>query len=189
MPGSYTATVIVGDGALRDSTTFEVRGDPRIEMEMADYEAWHSAAQSLVDLMSQSNVMLDQMTSLQTQLGSLKENVGAADLANLDAVREQIDTADAQLGELRNKLQRPPPRMSYRQYPRLSDEISRLLGSIAGVQAHPTEGQMTVLAELETEIAARRQELQGIIDGAIRELNQMLGNLPAVVVPGREMIP
>lgn len=189
VPGSYTATVIVGDGALHDSTTFEVRGDPRIEMEMADYRTWHDAAQSLVDLMSQSNVMLDQMTSLQTQLGSLKENVGAANLDNLDAVREQIDTADAQLGELRNKLQRPPPRMSYRQYPRLSDEISRLLGSIAGVQARPTEGQMTVLAELETEIAARRQELQGIIDGAIRELNQMLGDLPAVVVPGREMIP
>ncbi|UCG85867.1 MAG: hypothetical protein JSW71_18455 [Gemmatimonadota bacterium] len=187
VPGRYTATVIAGD--LRGSTTFELRGDPRIEMRMADYQAWHDAAQSLVDLMSQSNRMLDQMTSLQTQLGSLRENVAAADVEDLDAVRAQIDTADAQLGELEKRLARPAPRMSYRQYPRLSDEVSRLLGSIAGVQARPTEGQMTVLSELEIEVAARQQELNGIINGAIRELNQMLGNLPAVVVPSREMIP
>jgi photosystem II stability/assembly factor-like uncharacterized protein len=189
VPGAYTATVIVGDGELEGSTTFEVRGDPRIAMEMADYQAWHDAAQSLVDLMSQSNMMLDQMASIQSQLGSLKENVGSADLENLDEVRAQIDTADAQLDELHNEMQRPPPSMSYRQYPRLAEEISRLLGSIAGVQDVPTDGQMAVLAELETEVAARRQDLQGIVNGAIRELNRMLGSLPAVVVPSREMIP
>jgi hypothetical protein len=189
VPGTYTATVVVGEGAMEGSTTIEVRGDPRIEMGMADYQAWHDAAQNLVDLVSQSNRMMDQMGSLQDQLGGLKENVGEAQVEDIDAVRAQIDTADTQLGELENKLTRPPPRMSYRQYPRLSDETSRLLGSVANVQARPTDGQMTVLAELEIEVAARQQELQGIINGAIRELNQMLGNLPAVVVPSRAMIP
>jgi len=187
VPGTYTATVVAGD--LEGSTTFEVRGDPRIDMEMADYQTWHDAAQALVDLLSQSNQMLDQVTNIQSQLGGLKENVGEGDVDDLNAVLAQIDTADTQLGELDNKLTRPPPRMSYRQYPRLADELGRLLGSIAGVQAIPTEGQMTVLSELEVEVGARQQELQGIINGVIRELNQMLGNLPAVVVPTAEMIP
>ena len=176
-------------GEMESSTALEVRGDPRIEMSISDYQAWHDAARELVDLVSQSNRMLDQMGSLQNQLGSLKENVGEADVDDIQAVRAQINAADEQLGEFDNMMNRPPPRMSYRQYPRLSDELSRLLGSVAGVQAHPTEGQLTVLSELEIEVGMRQAELQGIINGAIRELNQMLGNLPAVVVPSERMIP
>jgi hypothetical protein len=189
VPGTYTATVVVGDSVLMGSTQIEVRGDPRIEMSQADYQAWHDAAQELVDLLSQSNRMMDQMTSLQSQLGNLKQNVGDADVDDIQAVRSKISEADEQLGEFENKMTRPPPRMSYRQYPRLSDEVSRLMSSVSGVQAHPTEGQLTVLSELEIEVAARQQELQGIINGAIRELNQMLGNLPAVLVPSERMIP
>ena len=189
VPGMYTATVIVGDGGLQGSTTFELRGDPRITMSRADYQAWHDGTQALVDLLSDANLMLDQLTSLQTQLTGLKETVGDAGLDNVDAVNAQIATATEQLGEFDNKIQRPPPQMSFRQYPRLSDEISRLLSSIVGVQARPTQGQTTVAAELGVELAERRAELQGIIDGAIRELNTMLGNLPAVVVPSRTLIP
>jgi photosystem II stability/assembly factor-like uncharacterized protein len=189
VPGTYTATVIVGEGEMEASTALEVRGDPRIEMSMSDYQAWHDAAKELVDLVSQANRMMDQMAGLQNQLGSLKENVGEAAVDDIQAVRAQIKAADEQLGEFENRMTRPPPRMSYRQYPRLSDELSRLLGSVAGVQAHPTEGQLTVLSELEVEVATRQQELQGIINGAIRELNQMLGNLPAIVVPSERMIP
>jgi photosystem II stability/assembly factor-like uncharacterized protein len=189
VPGMYTATVTVGDSVMEGSTPFEVRGDPRIEMSRSDYQAWHDAAQELVDLLSQSNRMMDQMTSIQSQLGNLKENVSAADVDDIQAVRAQLNRADEEIEAFGNKMTRPPPRMGYRQYPRLSDEVSRLLGSVAGVQAHPTEGQLTVLSELEIEVGVRQQELQGIINGTIRELNQMLGNLPAVVVPSERMIP
>ena len=158
-------------------------------MSQADYQAWHDGTQGLIDLLSESNLMLDQMTGLQTQLASLEENIDDADIPNVDAVKEQINTAGDQMDEFGNKMLRPPPRMSYRQFPRLSDEISRLMGSVAGVQARPTESQMLVAGELEVELAQRRAELQGIINGAIRELNQMLGNLPAVVVPNRSLIP
>jgi hypothetical protein len=181
--------VVVGDNAQQGSTTFELRGDPRIAMSQTDYQAWHDGTQRLIDLLSESNLMLDQMTGLQTQLSSLEENIDGAEIPNVDAVKEQINTADEQIDEFGNKMQRPPPQMSYRQYPRLSDEIGRLMGSVAGVQAVPTEAQMTVAAEFGVEVAERRAELQGIINGAIRELNQMLGNLPAVVVPNRSLIP
>jgi photosystem II stability/assembly factor-like uncharacterized protein len=189
VPGSYTATVLVGDGDLQDGTTFQVRGDPRIEMRAADYQAWHDASQSLVDLSSEANQMMDQVTKLQTQLGNLKEQVRDANVENRPAVAAQIDTAMAQLKELDNKLQRPPPRMGYRQYPRLNEEVGSLLRSVAGTQALPTEAHMTVLSELRSDAAALGRELDGIVAGAIRELNGMLGDLPAVVVPRRELIP
>ncbi len=190
VPGTYTATVIAGDNELEGSTTFELRGDPRITgMSSADYRAWHEGSQALVDMLSEANQMMDQMASMQSQLGVLEGDIEQADLANDDAVNAQIETAQEQLGEFDNKMQRPPPQMSYRQYPRLSDEISRLLRSVAGTQARPTESQMTVVSELQAELGERRAELRGIINGAIRELNNMLDNLPAVIVPSPDLIP
>jgi len=189
VPGNYTATVLVGDGDLQDGTTFQVRGDPRIELSTAGYQAWHDASQSLVDLSSQANQMMDQVAKLQDQLRNLKEQVRDAGVENRAAVGAQLDSAMAQLEELDNKLQRPPPRMGYRQYPRLNEEVGSLLRSVAGTQALPTEAQMTVLSELRSEAAALSRELDGIVAGAIRDLNGMLGDLPAVVVPRRELIP
>jgi len=153
---------------------------------MAHYQAWHDASQALVDLSTESNGMLDRVHKLQARLASLEETVEDAGLDDAEASSEKIETAKDQLSQLDNKLQRPPPRMSYRQYPRLGDEVGRLMSGIVGVQARPTEAQMTVLAELQSEAAERQAELQGIIDGPIGELNQLLGDLPAIVVPTQD---
>ena len=45
---------------------------------------------------------------------------------------------------------------------------------------------MTVLSELQAEAKERRAELQGIVDGPVRELNELLGDLPAIVVPAQD---
>jgi photosystem II stability/assembly factor-like uncharacterized protein len=190
LPGTYTATVVVGDGVMESSTTVELRGDPRIGLSAAHFRAWHEAVQSLVDLSNETNTMRDQVNKLKEQLEGVGQNIGDANVEDVDAVRAKLGEATSQLKVLNDTtLQRPPPNMGYRQYPRLSDEVSRLMSGIMGVQARPTEAQMTVLSELQAEVAAARGELQAIIDGPISELNEMLGDLPAVVVPRRELIP
>ncbi|HSG01462.1 MAG TPA: hypothetical protein VLA20_10035, partial [Vicinamibacterales bacterium] len=65
---------------------------------------------------------------------------------------------------------------------RLSEELRTLSGYILGPQARPTAGQLTVLAELESDAAERTRELTAIIDGAIATLNRMLGDQPKVMV-------
>ena len=73
--------------------------------------------------------------------------------------------------------------MGYRDYPRLTEEVRSLMFGVMGAQARPTEGQLTMLTELEGDTRRLRGELQGIIDGSIQQLNDMLGTLPAVMVP------
>jgi hypothetical protein len=97
-----------------------------------------------------------------------------------------VGTAQQQLADLDNKLQRPPPRMGYRQYPRLSEELSNLNGNISGTQNRPTEGQALVLEELDQETQERIAELEEIIGTTIAELNSLLQGLPRITIPSRQ---
>jgi hypothetical protein len=76
--------------------------------------------------------------------------------------------------------------MSYRQYPRLSEELSNLERNIGGTQNRPTEGQALVLEELDQETQERIAELQEILDTTIAELNNLLQGLPRISTPMRE---
>jgi photosystem II stability/assembly factor-like uncharacterized protein len=182
IPGTYTATVTVGE--LTGSTTFELRGDPRMDMTADEYREAHEASQRLIDLTSEANVLMDRVYVLTEQLQDLQGNVDDLEVSDVESVREQIGTAMQELEALNDKLQRPPNGMNYRDYPRFSEETRSLMFGVMGTQSRPTEGQLTVINELEGDARALRDELQGIIDGSIRALNEMLGMLPAIRVPG-----
>ena len=184
VPGTYTATVIAGDE--QQSVSFELRGDPRIDMSAQEYRQLHDTAQRLVELSSEVNGMIDTVADLRSQLETLQGNLGKATLENAEAVREQIGTALAQLKDLDDTLQRPPEGMGYRDYPRLSEEIRSLMFNVMSAQARPTEGQLQVLSELAQETSARRADLQRIVQESIGQLNEMLQALPPIVVPRQE---
>jgi photosystem II stability/assembly factor-like uncharacterized protein len=181
VPGTYTATVIIGD--REESTSFELRGDPRIDMTMAEYEEAHASSQRLIDLTSEANVLMDRVYGLTEQLTRLQDDVDSMELADVESVREQMGTALQELEDLNDKLQRPPDGMNYRDYPRFADETRSLMFGVMGTQSRPTEGQLTVINELEGDARRLRDELQGIVDGSIRQLNEMLGALPAITLP------
>ena len=183
VPGTYTATLTANGQEM--STRFEVRGDPRVEMSMAEYRAQTDAAFKVRDLTSPVNELIDTVHDLNEQLDNLNGRLEDADVENLEQIVEQTGTALAQLRDLDNKLQRPFPRMGYRQYPRLSEELSSLNRRIIQALAPPTEGQLTRLAELDQETTERAAELNEIISTTIEELNQMLIDYQKIIVgPG-----
>ena len=180
LPGTYTVTVTAGDAS--DSTTVELRGDPRIDAAVADYQAQHNAAMKVRELTSTVNEMIDTVADLTEQLTALEGRASRTEVENVEMVAEQIGTAVQILKEFDETVHRPFPNMGYRQYPRLNEELRSLNRSIGGVQARPTEGQLTVLSELTDETAAKAAELQEIIDTTINELNIMLGNAPKILL-------
>lgn len=182
LPGGYTATVQVGDAEA--SQPFELRWDPRIELTAEERQAQHAAARELIDLSSEANRMIDTVADLREQLTELNGQVGQADLSDLEQVREQIGTAMDELEELNDKLQRPPDGMGYRDYPRLNEEVRSVMFGIMGTQSEPTDGQMTVMSELQQDAQMLRGELDRIVNQAIAQLNEMLGSMPAIIVPG-----
>jgi hypothetical protein len=179
LPGTYTATVSAGDNEA--STTFELRGDPDVGLTMADYQAQFDAAIRVRDLRMSVGELISTVDELNAQVESVEGQLQTADIENLESIVEQTGTASAQLMELQDKLRRPFPAMGYRIYPRLSEELSRLSGSITGAQARPTDGNMMVLEELDAESQERIEELNEIIATTIQELNDLLENYPKVM--------
>jgi len=180
LPGTYTATLMVGDTEL--STSFELRGDPNVETTLADYQAQFDAAMKVRDLTSSVNELIDTVVDLNEQLEGLQGRLEDSQVEDLEQIVEQTGTAMQELEELDNKLRRPFPNMGYRQYPRLSEELRSLNGNILGAQARPTEGQLQVLDELDQEASERIAELNEIIATTIAELNELLVTFPKIMV-------
>ena len=179
LPGTYTATVMTGAGEA--SSTFTLRGDPDVNLSMADYQAQYDAAIKVRDLRVTVGELISTIDDLNGQVEDVEGQLRDADIDDLEAIVEQTGTASVQLMDLQDKLRRPFPAMGYRIYPRLSDELGRLSGTITGAQARPTQGAMTVLAELDTESQERIEELNEIISTTIAELNALLENYPKVM--------
>jgi hypothetical protein len=179
LPGTYTATVRAAGSSV--SSTFELRGDPDVGLTMADYLAQFEAARTIRDLTATVRELVTTVDDLNAQVESIEGQVQTADVENLEQILEQTGTASAQLDDLQNRLRRPFPSMNYRQYPRLSEELGRLSGNITGAQSRPTDGELTVIGELEVETTERIRELTEIIDTTIAELNRMLGEYPKVM--------
>lgn len=180
VPGNYTATLTANGEEL--SKTFHVRGDPAIDIPQADYEARTQAALAGQELQATINGMIGSVIELRGQVENLGESMKGKDLGNEDEIESQIETVIQALGELDNKLRRPPPSMGYRVYPRYSEQLSFVTRGITGVQARPTDGQLQVISEIEVEVQEAQAELQSIINGPIAALNGLLEGSARILV-------
>ncbi len=181
LPGTYTATVKVGDH--ESSSDFELRWDPRADRTVEEMQRTATTAQELVDMTTEANRLVDRIATLSTQLATLNGNVEQTSREDVEQVQEAIGTTIDELTELDGKVRRPPGSMNYRDYPRTSEEIRGVMFGVLGGQGGPTDGQMTVMNELQGDLTGHKTALQAIIEGSLAQLNAMLGDLPAIVVP------
>ncbi|HKJ02872.1 MAG TPA: hypothetical protein VJ997_10470, partial [Longimicrobiales bacterium] len=179
LPGTYTAT-LAGDGWER-SRTFTVRGDPRVEMTNAQYRAQFDAVVALRDLTTRINESIGTAESLMKQLGDLSGTLTT--LKDDPALIQEVKDAAAAVQEVSDRyLRRPPPRMGYRQFPRVSEELRSLMGAIANVEAPPTVPQTNRIEQLRDETDQAINALNLVIDTRIEELNDKLGDRPHIMV-------
>jgi photosystem II stability/assembly factor-like uncharacterized protein len=186
VPGSYTATLMVGDEER--STSFELRGDPNVEATQADYVARFEAAVRARDLQTRMNRMVGAMGDVNEQIDGLLEAVEGKDMANEDQIRETAERAREALTTLEAEVRRPEGSMNYRDWPRLVEQLRFVVRGIEGAQARPTEGQLEVLSEVENAAAERAAELDGIMNGLVTELNSLLEDAPHIMTDWRRVI-
>jgi hypothetical protein len=177
-PGTYTATLVVA--GVERSKDFRVRGDPEVKIPQEAYEARTRASLRAREMESRLNAMIGALVSMRAQIGSLQETVRGEDSGNGAQILQHASETVQALDALENQLRRPPPRMGYRQWPRLSEQLSFVARGIAQAQARPTVGQLQVLGEIEEALEARAVDLQGLIDGPVAVLNRLLEGQPAV---------
>ena len=92
----------------------------------------------------------------------------------------EIKTALDELKKLRLTLVREG-QFGYRYPPRLREEVNSLMGSITNPIAAPTEPQMLRLREVTAETSKAVADLNLIIDGPIKKINEKMQGRPHVM--------
>ena len=181
-PGTYTARLKV-DGQVLE-TSIEVRADPRMDLTPQDYASKTKTLLELRELLSQTNTMINNLVTYQTQLKELKNKLEHNKGQGVDkALFDDIEGAMKSISDLQDDiLKRPPPSMTYRQRPRLREEIRSLMRAVNGAFAKPTEPQISRLAQLKGEVNDAKAVLNGIVNGEIKEINSKTQSIPQISV-------
>ena len=150
----------------------------------ADLLAQRDKALELRDLNTRLTTVIDRNSDLMRQLTAVAENLRR----NAPNEKEALNEAESALKELKSlrdeTLLRPIQGLGYRQYPRLREEITTLYSSVSRSISRPTDPQVQRSGELAVESATATAAQQTIVDTRIAKLNQLLKNLPHVMVPG-----
>lgn len=182
VPGMYTVTIRINGQDFKKP--LEVDLDPRAQATTADLVAQRDKALELRDLNTRLTNVIDRNSDLMRQLTAVTENLRR----NAPTEKEALNEAESALKELKalrdETLLRPIQGLGYRQYPRLREEISSLYGSVSRSLSRPTDPQVQRSGELQTETTTATAAQQKILDTRIAKLNQLLKNLPHVIVPG-----
>ena len=186
VPGTYTATV--DTGAREMSQDFQLRGDPNVAASQSVYEERFTAAMRARDLETQLNRMVGTTLDLDEQIDGLLESIEGKNLSNEEQVRAVAGDAQSQLTAVASEVRRPPGSMSYRDWPRLIEQLRNISRAVSGPQARPTVGQIEVLTEIEAGAVQRAQELSDIVNGVIADLNQLLEDAPKIITNWRRAI-
>ncbi|MDH3272842.1 MAG: hypothetical protein OEN56_15995, partial [Gemmatimonadota bacterium] len=186
VPGTYTATIVVGSREL--SKDFTLRGDPNVDASQAVYTERFTAAMRARDLETRLNRMVGTIIDLEGQIDGLLESIEGKRLANEQQVRATAGDAQEQLTALGAEVRRPPGSMGYRDWPRLVEQLTRLSRDMQAPQARPTAGQLEVLTEVEAAAAQRANELSTIVDGVIADLNELLEGAPKIITDWRRIV-
>ena len=186
VPGTYTATV--DSGAREMSKDFQLRGDPNVAASQSVYEERFTAAMRVRDLETQLNRMVGTTLDLDGQIDGLLESIEGKNLSNEEQVRAVAGDAQSQLTAVASEVRRPPGSMSYRDWPRLIEQLRNISRAVSGPQARPTVGQIEVLTEIEAGAAQRAQELSDIVNGVIADLNELLEDAPKIITNWRRAI-
>ena len=80
-------------------------------------------------------------------------------------------------------LARPLPRLGYRQYPRLREEVQTITGMIARPMMPPTAGEMLRASELRMEVDQAQSRLDTILRERVATINRALADTPHVITP------
>jgi len=189
IPGEYTIKLRAGGKEL--SKTVQVKLDPRVRISDEDLAAQLSTAQEATALSAKLNDVVSRIDDLTRQLTALGETTsrGATTASGSNGANGEggqaggapgeIGTALDQLKKLRSKLVREC-NMGYRCPARLREEAQSLAGSISNGIAPPTEGQKLLLREMTGETAKVVEELNSIINGSIKKLNDRMSAQPHI---------
>jgi photosystem II stability/assembly factor-like uncharacterized protein len=178
-PGIYTVELDYMGQSVQ--TEIKVTGDPRINMQLEDYNKKTIALLTLRDLLSETHELIDFVSSVKTQLIDLKTKLYSNGMDEDKELNSLIDKITAFKDE---HLMRPPPSMNYRQKPRLREEIRSLMRAIDNTTNPPTLPQLDRIKSLNTELREHQKTMK-TMEVSIQGVNDSNSNLPSILLKNR----
>ena len=175
VPGEYTARVNYEGLKLEEKIT--VVGDNRIKMPTDDYRKKLKALLTLRDLLSKTHKLIDKVSFSADQLEDLIKKL------NNDSSQDTNDAKKIHKKIVEHKfefLMRPPPSMTYRQKPRLREEIRSLMSAIDNTTNPPTAPQIERIASLIKEVDEQEETILSN-ESELLNLNRKLSSLPQIL--------
>ena len=182
-PGTYGILISANDKTAM--VEVEVMADPRIEVTRRDLDRQLEAGLELRDLLSKVHTVLNGTDKMMSQMKELKKKVTSGSSGDIDVsvAEEKINSTMKLIKEFRDTdLKRPINGLSYRQRPRLREEIRSLARAVDGTTARPTQPQMLRLGVLDEETKAVVIRYNNIVTNEVAEINDMFRNFPQVSV-------
>jgi hypothetical protein len=119
------------------------------------------------------DTVIEQLNDLKVKLNS-NSSIDNSDLVSLS--KKIADFKD-------EELMRPPPSMSYRQRPRLREEIRSLMRAIDNTTNSPTVPQLERIESLGEELN-QHKSMMNDMESRINEINKSNASLPQIILKG-----
>jgi hypothetical protein len=189
LPGTYTARLKVGLNTYEKP--FEVRLDPTVSVSQNDLEIQQQYSTQLIDMQSFVNDGLRALDMLNKQIEERKETLSRQGVNVPKEVMEAIEIHLKKIDSLQDYLARPEGTPRWSEGPRLIGRLSRLFGSIDGVNALPTKAQQDYLRELEGEFKKALTDVNNYLSLSMKELNNTFRKfqVPLLLLPEPVKIP
>lgn len=185
MPGSYTATLSVGDaGPL--TAAFEVRGDPRVDPAETDFAASQRFLNAIHDALVELHKGVNEIRDVRDQVEAVVEQAERAELSGADALEEAgTELADA-IGELEDVLfqkQRRTQQDMVAFAGLLDTQLGTLAGEVDGTDLAPNAGALERLSDLEVEWSDARAQLDHVLGEMLDAFNRLArdAGVPAII--------
>ena len=175
VPGEYTAKINYEGLKLEEKIT--VVGDNRIKMPIDDYRKKLKALLTLRDLLSRTHKLIDKVSFSADQLEDLIKKLN--DVSSQDS-KDAMKIHKKILEHKFEFLMRPPPSMTYRQKPRLREEIRSLMSAIDNTTNPPTAPQIERIASLIKEVDEQEETILSN-ESELLNLNRKLSSLPQII--------
>jgi photosystem II stability/assembly factor-like uncharacterized protein len=179
LPGRYTARLTLKQGTTGDivrETPIEVRSDPLVPMNDADYRTLYDMRVSTAHLQATVQAAVRTAEQLKDQItdakAALKSNPAP------DSVSKQADSIDKEIGDIVKKLRGDPESESVddrrTEEPSIQERVNNVAEEIGNVTSPPTELQRSTLTLATSDLQREVGRINALLQRRIPALNAAL---------------
>jgi hypothetical protein len=183
LPGSYTVRLSVDGKSVE--TPVEVKIDPLVTVSAEALRAQNELAVRLAGMLTEANLLLRNLDSVQAQLDERKKSIEALGRTVSKEVQAALDDYASAHGKVFDRVAVKENLPTYSEPARLPGRLLDLMSTVDDGYAAPTSGQREYAKKLEAQLEEVKASYQALMEGPFQKLDAALikDSLPALVKP------